>query len=77
MAKQQRKTIDTVFILLGSVVAVVLLVVGCLALKAADFAKSTVQTELSQQKIYFPEKGSRKSPSRVCKVTEPAIGAWV
>lgn len=58
MAKQQRQIIDKVFILLGTAVAVVLLVVGALAWKAADFAKDNVRTELAAQKIYFPPKGS-------------------
>jgi len=58
MAKSNRKTIDTVFVLLGVAMTAVLLVVGSLAWVAADFAKSTVKNELSSQKIYFPEKGS-------------------
>ena len=58
MAKSDRKTIDKVFVLLGAAMAVVLLVIGGLAWHAYDFAKSSVQTELSAQKIYFPPKGS-------------------
>jgi len=58
MAKSDRKTIDKVFILLGTAMAAVLLVVGALAWHAYDFAKSSVQTELSAQKVYFPPKGS-------------------
>jgi hypothetical protein len=58
MAKSDRKTIDKVFVMLGAAMALVLLVVGGLAWHAYDFAKSSVQTELSAQKIYFPPKGS-------------------
>jgi hypothetical protein len=58
MAKSNRKSIDTVFVLLGVVMTVVLLAVGALSWKAALFAKSSVQNELSAQKIYFPPKGS-------------------
>ncbi len=36
----------------------VLLVVGALAYYADGFAKNTVTSELSSQKIYFPSKGS-------------------
>lgn len=58
MAKAQRKTIDTVFILLGTAMTAVLLVVGGLAWYGYHFATDSVRTELSQQKIYFPPKGS-------------------
>lgn len=58
MPKVNRKTIDTVFILLGLVAALVLLAIGALAWTASDFAKSTVHNELSSQKVFFPAKGS-------------------
>ena len=58
MAKTNRKTIDTVFVLLGIVMTVVLLAVGSLAWYAHNFATDSVQTELASQKIYFPPKGS-------------------
>jgi hypothetical protein len=58
MAKSDRKTIDKVFVLLGVAMVVVLVVIGGLAWHAYDFAKSSVQTELSAQKIYFPSAGS-------------------
>jgi len=58
MAKSDRKTIDKVFVLLGVAMMAVLLVIGALAWHAYDFAKSSVQTELSAQKVYFPPKGS-------------------
>lgn len=58
MAKSDRKTIDKVFVLLGLAMTVVLLAVGVLAWHAYDFAKSSVETELSAQKIYFPPMGS-------------------
>lgn len=58
MAKTNRKTVDTVLILIGTVAIFLLLAMGCLAWKAGDFATSTVRSELSSQKIYFPPKGS-------------------
>lgn len=57
-AKSERRTIDKVFVLLGAAVAVAMLVAGCLSWKAYSFAKSSVTTELSAQKIYFPAEGS-------------------
>lgn len=58
MAKIERKAIDKVFILLGMVAAVTLVVIGSLAWYGYRFATSSVTHELSQQKIYFPPKGS-------------------
>lgn len=58
MAKAQRKTIDAVFILLGLVATVVLLVIGGLVWWGYHFATTSVRSELSAQKIYFPAKGS-------------------
>src|SRR3989344_7391958 len=58
MAKAQRKTIDKVFILLGIATTGVFIVVGAMAWWGYNFATSSVQKELSAQKIYFPEKGS-------------------
>jgi hypothetical protein len=58
MAKSDRKTIDMILVLLGSALVVVLLVAGSLGWWAASFAKSTVRTELADQKIYFPPMGS-------------------
>lgn len=56
--KEQRQVIDRVFILLGVVTMAVLLVAGAIAWRGYDFATTQVKTELSSQKIYFPEKGS-------------------
>ena len=58
MSKTERKTIDRVFILLGTAMTVVLLVMGGLAWYGYNFATKSVRTELSQQKIFFPPKGS-------------------
>jgi hypothetical protein len=56
--KDQRRVIDKVFILLGIVTMVMLLTAGGIAWKGYSFATSQVKSELSSQKIYFPEKGS-------------------
>ncbi len=59
MAKNtERKAIDKVFILLGSAVAVVLLVIGGLAWYGYSFATGMVTDQLSAQQIYFPAKDS-------------------
>jgi hypothetical protein len=58
MAKSDRKIIDKVFVLLGVVMVAVLLVIGALAWHAYDFAKSSVTSELTAQKVYFPPSGS-------------------
>lgn len=58
MAKSDRKTIDKVFVLLGVVMTGMLLVIGGLSLYAANFARTSVQDELTAQKIFFPPKGS-------------------
>src|ERR1017187_2185050 len=58
MAKTERKAIDKVFILLGTAMAAVLIVVGGLAWYGYHFATNSVTTELSDQKIYFPPKDS-------------------
>ncbi len=54
----ERKAIDKVFILLGTAMTAVLLVVGGLAWYGYHFATNQVKTELSAQKIFFPPKGS-------------------
>lgn len=58
MAKTERKAIDKVFILLGTAMTAVLVVVGGLAWYGYHFATTSVRTELSQQKVYFPPKDS-------------------
>ena len=58
MAKTERKAIDKVFILLGTAMTAVLVVVGGLAWYGYNFATDSVRTELSEQKIFFPAKGS-------------------
>jgi hypothetical protein len=58
MAKYERRAIDKVFVLLGAAITVVLVVVGSLSMYAYHFATTSVKTELSEQKVYFPEKGS-------------------
>ena len=57
-ANPERKAIDKVFILLGTGAVIVLLGASLLAFVGYRFATSQVRTELSAQKIYFPEKGA-------------------
>ena len=58
MATKQRKFIDRALTLTGTVVALVLLLIGCLAWKAHTFVASNVHNELASQKITFPPAGS-------------------
>ncbi|HSX31765.1 MAG TPA: hypothetical protein VLF43_00750, partial [Candidatus Saccharimonadales bacterium] len=58
MSKIERKAVDRVFILLGTAMTAVLLVVGGLAWYGYHFATNSVKTELAQQKVFFPPKGS-------------------
>lgn len=57
-AKSERKAIDKVFILLGLAATIVLLVAGSFAWYGYKFATNQVQKELTEQKIFFPAKGS-------------------
>jgi hypothetical protein len=54
----ERRAVDKVFILLGTAMTAVLLLTGSLAWYGYHFATESVRTELSQQKIFFPPKGS-------------------
>lgn len=56
--KSQNQAVNWVFYYLTLIAAVVLLLIGGLALWANQFTNNMVKTELSAQKIYFPEKGS-------------------
>lgn len=58
MAKTERKAIDKVFILLGTAMVAVLVIVGGLSWYGYRFASDSVRTELTEQKIFFPPKGS-------------------
>ncbi len=58
-----RKTIDKVFVLLGSAAVVLLLVIGSLAWYGYSFATNMVRDELSSQKIFFPAAGSAGLPA--------------
>lgn len=58
MAKAHRKTVDLVFVLLGTALTGVFLVMGTLAWWGSNFATTNVRNELKAQKIYFPAKGS-------------------
>lgn len=61
--KAERKAIDKVLILLGLVATAALLVIGRLAWYGYDFATGMVQSELSAQKIYFPQENTKELTS--------------
>lgn len=56
--KTERKAIDKVFILLGSAMTVVLMIIGALAWYGYSFASGMVTDQLSAQRIYFPDRDS-------------------
>ena len=58
MAKADRQTIDTVFVLLGGALCLLLIILGSLSWYGYHFATTSVRSELTQQKIFFPPKGS-------------------
>lgn len=60
MAKSKTQTQITkqVFMYLSAIAAVLLIAIGGLALWAHNFIGDMVRSELSAQKIYFPEKGN-------------------
>jgi hypothetical protein len=58
MASTERKAIDKVFILLGVMATIALLGASAVGWWGYRFATTQVRTELAEQKIYFPPKGS-------------------
>ncbi len=60
----RRRTIDTVFIALGAVVAIVLAVAGGLLTWGSRFADDYVGDELTAQNIFFPDRVSLEGEGR-------------
>lgn len=56
--KSVNKPVEQVFLILASLATIALLAMGGVAWWAYSFTTNMVRTELSAQKIYFPEKGS-------------------
>lgn len=54
----QKQTLTRIYIHLLTIAAIGLMVVGVLTLWAHNFTSDMVRSELSAQKIYFPERGS-------------------
>ncbi len=57
-SKSQNQEVNKTFMYLSVIVALLLIVIGGLALWAHNFTSDMVRNELAAQKIYFPEKGS-------------------
>ena len=57
-SKSQNQAVNKVFMYLALIAAVVMLVIGGLALWANNFTSTMVKNELAAQKIYFPPAGS-------------------
>ena len=66
----RRKALDTLLTAGGLVVAIVLLVAGSLLMWGHNFANSNVRSQLAQQQITFPAKGSSALAS-------PKIGPYL
>ncbi len=66
----RRKVFDILASLGGLVTVVMLLVTGALALWGYSFANSNVHSQLAQQQIVFPEKGSQE-------LADPRIGPYL
>jgi hypothetical protein len=66
----RRRTFDTLMSTGGAVITVILLVAGALLFVGYNFANDNVKTQLSQQKIFFPEKGSEG-------LKDPKIGPYL
>lgn len=58
-ATQSQQIVSKVFTYISVIVGCIVLVIGGLALWAHVFVNDMVRQELSAQKIYFPEKGSK------------------
>lgn len=56
--KSQQYAINKVYATLSFITALVLLLIGSLAMWTSSFTTNMVRTELAAQKIYFPAKGS-------------------
>jgi len=66
----RRRTFDTLMSTGGVVITVMLLVAGALLFVGYSFANNNVKTQLSQQKIFFPEAGSDS-------LKDPAIAPYL
>ena len=75
----RRKTFDALMSAGGFLVAVVLLIAGGLLMWGHNFATDNVKTQLSQQKIFFPDKGSPalKADPEITKYVTPYAGQQV
>lgn len=56
--KSSNRLVDKIFMVLATIVAVALIIIGGLAYWAHSFTTNMVRKELSAQKIYFPAAGS-------------------
>ncbi len=75
----RRKTLDALLTSGGVIVAVILLVAGVLGLWAHDFVNHNVRTQLAQQQISFPAKGSPglTADPEIAKYVTPYAGQQV
>lgn len=63
--RMERKTLDGLLISVGLVLAAVLLVAGGLLTRAGSFVHNEVNTQLSEQKIFFPPAGPATADPKI------------
>ena len=75
----RRRTFDALVSTGGLVIAAILLVVGGLAVWANHFTDSNVHSQLSQQKIFFPDKAgiAAQKNAEITKYVTPYAGQQV
>jgi hypothetical protein len=74
----KRKTFDALLSTGGLVIAIVLSIAGGLLLWGNSFADNNVKTQLSEQKIFFPDKaGLKGQEAEVVKYVTPYAGQQV
>ena len=75
----RRRTFDALVSTGGLVIAAILIVVGGLAVWANNFTDSNVHSQLSQQKIFFPDKAgiAAQKNAEITKYVTPYAGQQV
>ena len=75
----RRKTLDALLSTGGLVVAAILIVAGSLGLWAHSFVQDNVKTQLSQQKVFFPDKAgiAAQKNAEITKYVTPYAGQQV
>ncbi len=75
----RRRQFDALLTVAGAALTIVLVAAGALLLWGHNFANDNVRTQLSQQKIYFPDAGSKalQADPEITKYVTPYAGEQV